>query len=143
MIVIDFNQVAISNLMVELGGRKDVEINLPLVRHMILNSIRGYKQKFGGTYGDIVIACDNRTYWRRAIFPNYKASRKKDRDASGYDWNSIFEALATVREELDKVFPYPVLNIEGAEADDIVATLAEWTQSNDLSMGIKIGRAHV
>ena len=44
MIVIDFNQVAISNLMVELGGRKDVEINLPLVRHMILNSIRGYKQ---------------------------------------------------------------------------------------------------
>ena len=136
MIVIDFNQVAISNLMVELGGRKDVEINLPLVRHMILNSIRGYKQKFGGTYGDIVIACDNRTYWRRAIFPNYKASRKKDRDASGYDWNSIFEALATVREELDKVFPYPVLNVEGAEADDIIATLAEWTQSNDLSVGI-------
>lgn len=132
MIVIDFNQVGIANLMVELGGRKDIDINLPLIRHMILNSIRGYKQKFGSKYGDLVIACDNRTYWRRSVFTHYKANRKKDREDSGYDWKAIFEALATVREELDKVFPYPVINVEGAEADDVIATLAEWTQTNDL-----------
>jgi hypothetical protein len=132
MIVVDFNQVGISNLMVELGGRKDVDINLPLIRHMILNSIRGYKQKFGSKYGDLVIACDNRTYWRRGVFPHYKANRKKDREDSGYDWKAIFEALATVRDELDKFFPYPVVNVEGAEADDVIATLAEWTQTNDL-----------
>lgn len=132
MIVIDFNQVGIANLMVELGGRKDIDINLPLIRHMILNSIRGYKQKFGSKYGDLVIACDNRNYWRRTVFAHYKANRKKDREDSGYDWKAIFEALATVREELDKVFPYPVINVEGAEADDVIATLAEWTQTNDL-----------
>jgi hypothetical protein len=132
MIVVDFNQVGIANLMVELGGRKDVDINLPLIRHMIINSIRGYKQKFGGKYGDLVIACDNRTYWRRSVFAQYKANRKKDREESGYDWKAIFEALATVREELDKIFPYPVINVEGAEADDVIATLAEWTQTNDL-----------
>lgn len=136
MIIIDYNQVAISNLMVEMGGRKDIEINLPLIRHMIINSIRSYKQKFGGKYGDIVIACDNRHYWRRRVFPNYKANRKKDREASGYDWTAIFEALSAVRDELDKFFPYPVVNVEGAEADDIIATLAEWSQSNDLSMGM-------
>jgi hypothetical protein len=136
MIVIDYSQTAISNLMAELGGRKDIEINLPLIRHMILNSIRGYKQKFGATYGDIVIACDNRTYWRRSVFPNYKANRKKEREDSGYDWKAIFEALSTIREELNTFFPYPVLNIEGAEADDVIATLAEWTQTNDLSVGI-------
>ena len=136
MIIIDYNQVAISNLMVEMGGRKDIEINLPLIRHMIINSIRSYKQKFGGKYGDIVIACDNRHYWRRRVFPNYKANRKKDREASGYDWTAIFEALSAVRDELDKFFPYPVVNVEGAEADDIIATLAEWSQSNDLSLGM-------
>jgi hypothetical protein len=133
MIAVDFNQVGISNLMVELGGRKDVDINLPLIRHMILNSIRGYKQKFGSKYGELVIACDNRNYWRRDVFPHYKANRKKNREDSGYDWKAIFEALATVRDELDKVFPYPVINVEGAEADDVIATLAEWTQTNDLS----------
>lgn len=132
MIVVDFNQVGIANLMVELGGRKDININLPLIRHMILNSIRGYKQKFGSKYGDLVIACDNRTYWRRSVFEHYKANRKKDREESGYDWKAIFDALATVREELDKVFPYPVINVEGAEADDVIATLAEWSQTNDL-----------
>jgi hypothetical protein len=136
MIVIDYNQTAISNLMAEMGGRKDIDINLPLIRHMILNSIRGYKQKFGAKYGDLVIACDNRKYWRRDYFPHYKANRKKDRDASGYDWKAIFEALSTVREELDKIFPYPVINVEGAEADDVIAVLAEWTQTNDLSVGM-------
>ena len=70
MIVIDFNQVAISNMMAELGGRSDVEVNLPLIRHMIINSIRSYKRKFGEEFGNIVIACDNRHYWRRQYFPN-------------------------------------------------------------------------
>ena len=136
MIVIDYSQTAISNLMAELGGRKDVEINLPLIRHMIINAIRGYKQKFGATYGDVVIACDHQHYWRRSVFPNYKANRKKEREESGYDWKAIFEALSSVREELNAFFPYPVLRIEGAEADDVIATLAEWTQTNDLSMGM-------
>lgn len=130
MIVIDFNQVAISNLMAELGGRKDIEINLPLIRHMIINTIRGYKQKYGAKYGEVVIACDNQKYWRREVYPHYKANRKKDREESGYDWKAIFDALKAVRTELDTFFPYSVLNVEGAEADDVIAALAEWNQPN-------------
>jgi len=123
MIVVDFNQVAISNMMAELGGRRDVEVNLPLIRHMIINSIRSYKRKFGPEFGEIVIACDNRHYWRRQFFPNYKANRKKNRADSGFDWNSIFEALHQVRAELSEHFPYPVIDVDGAEADDIIGTL--------------------
>lgn len=133
MIVVDYSQTAISNLMAELGGRKDVDINLPLIRHMIINTIRGYKNKFGAKYGDLVLACDGQNYWRRKIFPQYKANRKRDREESGYDWSAIFEALSAVREELNAVFPYPVIRVEGAEADDIIAALAEWSQTNDLS----------
>lgn len=136
MIIVDYNQTAISNLMAELGGRKDIEINLPLIRHMILNSIRGYRQKFSAEYGDMIIACDNKSYWRREYFPHYKANRKKDRESSGYDWSAIFDALNNVREELDKFFPYPVINVEGAEADDVIAALVEWSQQNDLSSGL-------
>ena len=132
MIVVDFNQTAISNLMAEVGNRTDVEIQLPLLRHMILNSIRSYKQKFGATYGELVIACDSSSYWRRKEFSLYKAGRKRAREESGFDWKLIFEALNTIREEINVFFPYKVINVDGAEADDIIAVLAEWSQTHDL-----------
>lgn len=132
MIVVDFNQTAISTLMAELAGRTDVEIRKDLIRHMILNAIRSYKVKFGHEYGEIVIACDNRHYWRKDKFPYYKASRKKARQESGLDWKLIFDTLAEIRAELNVFFPYPVIDVDGAEADDVIALLAEWSQTNDL-----------
>ena len=132
MMVIDFNQVAIAAFMGEMGhrGGADVEVNLPLLRHMILNTIRTYKNKFSDEFGDeVVIACDNRRYWRRDVFPQYKSHRKKARADSGYDWNAIFEALNTIRNELDEYFPYPVIDVDGAEADDVIGTLAEYSQT--------------
>ena len=131
MIVVDYNQTAISSLMANLAGRRDVEVNIPLVRHMIINALRSYRKKFGPEFGDMVIACDNRHYWRRQYFPNYKANRKKSREDSGFDWNSIFEALHLVRAELAEHFPYPVIDIDGAEADDVIATLAEYSQTSN------------
>jgi 5'-3' exonuclease, N-terminal resolvase-like domain/T4 RNase H, C terminal len=128
VIVIDYSQTAISNLMAELQGRTDVEINLPLLRHMIVNSIRGYKKKFGEQYGDMVLACDSKNYWRKEIFPFYKKHRKKDREESGFDWKAIFEALDTIRDEIKNFFPYKVMWVEGAEADDIIAVLAKYSQ---------------
>jgi 5'-3' exonuclease len=133
MIVVDFNQTAISNLMMEIGSRNDIEVQVPLLRHMILNSIRSYKQKFGKEFGEIVIACDNQNYWRREAFKFYKAGRKKAREASGLDWKQIFEALNLIRSEIDVFFPYKVINVDGAEADDVIAVLAEWSQTNDTS----------
>jgi 5'-3' exonuclease len=79
----------------------------------------------------MVIACDNRNYWRRQEFQYYKAGRKKAREESGLDWKLIFEALTMIREELHTYFPYKVIDIDGAEADDVIAVLAEWSQSND------------
>ena len=132
MIIVDFNQTAISTLMAELAGRTDVEIRKDLIRHMIINAIRSYKTKFGAEYGEIVIACDNRKYWRKDKFEHYKANRKKARADSGFDWKVIFDTLAEIRSELDQFFPYPVIDVHGAEADDVIATLCEWTQTNDL-----------
>jgi 5'-3' exonuclease len=124
MIIFDYNQVAISSLMEQIGSSKK-PVEEALVRHMILNVIRTYVKKFKATHGpEVVIACDNRNYWRREIFPQYKASRKKSRDASGHDWNSIFECLHKIKEELKEHSPYKVVDVDTAEADDIIATLA-------------------
>ena len=124
MIIFDYNQVAISNLMEQIGSSK-VSVDESLVRHMILNTLRTYVKKFKETHGpDVVIACDNRHYWRRQIFPNYKAGRKKAREATGHDWNSIFECLGKIKQELKDYSPYKVIDVDSAEADDIIAVLA-------------------
>jgi len=120
MIILDYNQVAISNLMMQLSHD---ELNEDLVRHMILNSIRMYKQKFSKDYGELVIACDDKNYWRKDIFPYYKAHRKEDRKQSTHDWNKIFEILNKIREELKEHFPYRVIQVNRAEADDIIGVL--------------------
>ena len=50
MIIFDYNQVAISNLMEQIGYSK-TEVQEDLVRHMILNTIRTYVKKFKKTHG--------------------------------------------------------------------------------------------
>ena len=93
MIIFDFNQVAISNLMEQIGSSKTA-VDESLVRHMILNTIRTYVKKFKDNFGpEVIIACDNKNYWRRGVYPHYKAGRKKAREASGHDWNTIFDCL--------------------------------------------------
>ena len=125
MLLFDYQQIAISNLMEQIGSSK-TPVDENLVRHMILNTIRTYVKKFKETHGpEVVIACDNRNYWRRDYFPHYKAGRKKARAASGHDWSSIFESLNKIREELKESSPYKVMDVDGAEADDIIGTLVQ------------------
>jgi 5'-3' exonuclease len=125
MIIFDYQQIAISNLMEQIGSSKS-SVDETLVRHMILNSLRTYVKKFRSSHGpDIVIACDNRNYWRRDIYPHYKAGRKKARASSGHDWSSIFDSLNKIREELKEHSPYKVLDIDGAEADDVIGVLVQ------------------
>ena len=125
MIIFDYQQIAISNLMEQIGSSKS-SVDENLVRHMILNTIRTYVKKFKESHGpEVIIACDNRNYWRRDYFPHYKAGRKKARAASGHDWSSIFESLNKIREELKESSPYKVIDVEGAEADDVIGTLVQ------------------
>lgn len=118
MIVIDYNGIAIAGVVVQ-----KLEINEDLIRHMILNSIRMYNKKFRDEYGQVVIACDART-WRRDYFPNYKFKRRENRDESSADWDEIFRIINQVRDEIRQNFPYKVIHIDGCEADDIIGTLA-------------------
>jgi len=122
MILVDMNQVTISNLMIHLSNN---ELNENMVRHMVLNSLRSYKSKFGNDYGELVLCYDDKHYWRKEYFPNYKANRKKDRTASKLDWNELFETLNKIRDEVKEYFPYKVLQVTGAEADDIIATIVK------------------
>ena len=113
----------ISNLMVQINGRQAVDLSEDLVRHMVLNSLRAHNKKFRKEYGEMVIACDSKNVWRREIFPNYKAGRKANREKSDHDWDYIFTLLGNIKEEIKTFLPYKVIQVETAEADDIIATL--------------------
>ena len=115
----------LSNLLMQLGNHTNAQLEENMVRHMILNSLRSYRTKFCNEYGEMIIACDNTNYWRRQAFPYYKANRKKNQEASEMDWKSIFECLNKIRQELKDYFPYKVIDIESAEADDVIGTLVE------------------
>lgn len=125
MIIVDLNQVMISTLMMQIGNHKNIKLEEDLVRHMVLNSLRAHKVKFSAEYGEMVIACDDKNYWRKQVYPYYKANRKKEREASELDWNTLFESLNRIRQELKDYFPYKVIQVDHAEADDIIAVLVK------------------
>ena len=123
MILVDMNQISLASVMMHLNITKRDSVDTGIVRHMILNSLRMYRQSYFKEFGELVICYDSKNYWRREYFPEYKAGRRKSRETSSHDWNDIFECLNAIKSEIRENFPYKVLEVYGAEADDIIAAL--------------------
>ena len=123
MILVDLNQVLLAGLMAQISKQKSVKLEEDLIRHMVLNIIRTHINKFRNEYGEVILCCDNRKYWRKEFFPFYKAHRKAAREKSDLDWHMIFDMLGKFKQELKDNFPYKVIDVDGAEADDVIGTL--------------------
>jgi hypothetical protein len=126
MILLDFSGVCMGTM---LSQNKNQKLDEGLIRHMILNTLRMYNTKFKDKYGKLIVVCDGGS-WRRDVYPEYKASRRKNREegTSGHDWTEVFRIMNLVREEIKEFMPYEVLCFDNVEADDIIATLVESTQ---------------
>lgn len=130
MVLVDYNQVLLAAIS---AGHSTfgADLNPDMIRHMFLNSILMYKNKFSPKYGEIVICCDGRNLWRKQVFAYYKAKRAQGRAESPLDWEMIFDTLAKLRDELDQFFPYKVICVDGAEGDDVIAVLAKYFHENE------------
>lgn len=131
MIILDLNQIVFSSISVYAAK---VDVNEDLIRHIVLNNIRFLRTKFKDKYGEIVIAADNKHYWRRDVFPYYKANRKKDREKSSLNWPLIFECMSKIKEEIKQNFPYKFLDVHGAEADDVISVLVQNMDFNEKAL---------
>jgi 5'-3' exonuclease len=120
-ILVDANQIAISHLMVR--HKIENEINIDSVRKSIVRVIARIHKKFRGDYGQLVLCYDDKNYWRRDVFEFYKKNRKQERENSKYDWDMVFSVLNKIRDELRENFPYKVIQVQGAEADDVIASV--------------------
>jgi len=130
MILLDYSQTVIGSFMAVSRGKPVVEEDL--LRHTILNSIRMFRNKFAKDYGEMIICCDDKDNWRKEVFPEYKANRRKNRENDPTDWKTLFELLHEMREELTKYFPYKVMHVDSAEADDIIGVLVDHCEENPI-----------
>ena len=118
--LVDFSQIFIGTYMT---ASKFTSVEMDVNRPAVLNALRLYRIKFLSEFGELVLCCDDRKSWRKELFPNYKASRKKTRSAASIDWENLYECLNQLKEELIEWFPYKVIQTEKAEADDVIAVL--------------------
>jgi len=129
MILLDNNQLVISSLFH--ASKSEEGLTEDLVRHLILNMYRMYRTKFSNEYGEIIICNDGRRYWRKEEFPQYKANRKKQRKTSSVDWDTFYDIMNVIQEEIINNLPYKNLQIDNAEADDIIAIISKHNHNNE------------
>ena len=121
MVLVDFNGLAIGSIMGQLSRGEELSENL--VKHIILNNLRVYRNKYPESkHGKMVIACDSYS-WRKDVFPEYKAARKANRATDKHDWPMIFDLIEDTLKDLRENFPYAVIKLDSAEADDIIGAL--------------------
>jgi hypothetical protein len=123
MIIVDFSGTIVAAIMANVYVNPDEPVSEERIRWSVLSSLKNYNQRYKAEYGQMVIACDGQNYWRKELFPYYKVKRKLDRDASKFDWTHIFGIIKIIREEIKKYLPYPVIEVDRAEGDDVIAAL--------------------
>lgn len=134
VLILDFSSVIIANLHAQIGLHNMREVEEDLLRHMILNTVRALRVKFKKE--ELIIACDMGS-WRKQAYPYYKANRAKAKEKSDLNWTAIFEIFTKMRNDLRDYFPYRVIEVQGAEADDVIAALVfEYGDNEGLAMNI-------
>jgi hypothetical protein len=123
-LLLDLNGV-ILNQLTFIHRENKVKIDENLIREISLSVIGSYVRKYKSSYKEVVIACDNKKYWRKDYFPFYKATRRYDR-LDAIDWGLVFDTITKLKIEFRDNLPYKVIDIDGAEADDIIAVLAQY-----------------
>ena len=122
MILLDYSSIAMSSLMVQLDKYDDEP---EMIRHMIFNILRKQNVTHRDEFGEMIVCFDSKNNWRREVFPEYKASRRKGRKNSVHDWETIFKRLDEVHQEVKEYSPFRTIQVERCEADDIIGTLCE------------------
>lgn len=117
-----------NNLAVRCYFNKEIEAesgypNIKLWKYFVIDSI--YKSLFKERYvNEVILAIDDKVSWRKLYWNRYKESRKKKRDVAKIDWNVFHEEYRNFCEEISKTLPFKIIQVENAEADDIIAVMA-------------------
>lgn len=134
MILVDFSSIIHRTIHTSISSIKPKKVDgkyitsefIGLAKYYILQELFTIKQEHGSNFGDIVICLDKSAsgYWRKDVFPDYKANRKKERTESEINFSEVFADIDGLIEQLKKNLPWKVIEVPKAEADDIMLVLA-------------------
>jgi 5'-3' exonuclease len=130
-ILVDLNQIVINGLFDKLGPHLNVEIDHQALRLMVLNLLHSSYKKFHREYGEMIIAIDSQKNWRKSKFPFYKSQRKKKKEISELNWEQFYQNLDKIKEELRDSFPFKYIEVDLAEADDIIGVIC-WSSTDKI-----------
>ena len=135
MILVDFSSIihrmihtSIANIKPsKTDGKFNTSEFVGLMKYYIFQELFAIKQEHGPNFGDIVICLDKSSngYWRKDVYPGYKASRKKGREESEIDFGEVFVEIDSLIEQIKNNLPWKVIEVPKAEADDIMLVLAK------------------
>jgi len=93
----------------------------------ILNELIETQTKYRFTFGELVICFDYKgsdSYWRKDIYPAYKAQRKLTKTSQPFDYNDVYEMFEELKVQLESNTPWKCVTAERAEADDVILVLS-------------------
>ena len=130
MILIDFNEIAMSKLMESRIGYR----NYKRFKNVVFSTLCMYDKKFREEYGEMVICADGLS-WRHEVFPYYRHTRNFERkfqqDTGFVNWSGIFSSFDEILNEIDKHFHWKVVRHSRAEASDVISTLVMNNKTSD------------
>lgn len=135
MILVDISSIVHRKLHTSISNVKPNKVDgmyitedfIGLTKHYILEELISIQNEFSSKFGDMVICIDNSTngYWRKDVYPGYKASRKSGRDKSDINFREAFEHINQLIDQIKLNLPWKVVDVPRAEADDIMLVLAK------------------
>lgn len=135
MILVDLSSIvhrklhtSIANLKPnKVGGEYVTADFIGLTKHYIFEDLFSIQNEFSDKFGDLVICVDNAAtgYWRKDVYPGYKANRKRGREKSEINFKEVFEHIDDIINQMRQNLPWKVIDVPRAEADDIMLVLAK------------------
>jgi 5'-3' exonuclease len=133
LLIIDGNNIACRSFFTPQGNLSTKQGEPSGVILGVLNSLKGYLDKFPETTKVVVAWDGGRAKWRKALYPEYKANRTHGEgdaeEKAKYD--GLFSQIETLHEFLPSL-GVSSIKIDSQEADDIIAAICRVHTENKI-----------
>jgi 5'-3' exonuclease len=138
-VLIDFGHLSSRLLYVSILTAKPKKLNGKWITsqfsgiylHLMFEQLKYIKKSFKNA--EIIICLDGYGSWRKDTYTDYKANRIKDpnNDKDEINWEEWYAVVNELVDVLREYFPFKVVGVKKAEADDIIAVLTDEFKVND------------
>jgi len=121
-LIIDYNNISLMACFSKDCGMQTDEPNYRIWEFMVFERIYDYIRKFKNIT-EVIIAQDNKQYWRRKYWPRYKEKRAEQKEKMDVDWDTFYSYMNKLFIDIKNHFPFKCINIKYCEADDTIGHL--------------------